>query len=338
MMPMTFDPVFGWVASPIIAVAIVALTVATAVVSLKRTPTDATTMGWARRILIAVMSAAIVMTPSVTRSTDSRAVNATDVFIAVDVTGSMEVQDARYGSDQAISRLDAARMAVEDIVDLYPDASFAAVSFGASGTLDVPLTPDSHAIDNWAQTLRPEPTSTSGGSNLDKAIDALLPVMGDTADQHPDDTIVLYYISDGEQTGTRTRRTFSSLRQYVDGAVAIGVGSAEGGTVPTVGDDGTVHTDQPVNDPATGQPGVSTMDETNLRNIADELSGGYTHVDADRTIGEQDARDSSGDWRMTHTAKPRRQLEPVVWPLAIVVALLLAWEAVDWARTSRRLL
>ena len=43
--------------------------------------------------------------------------------------------------------------------------------FGASGTLDVPLTPDSIAIDGWADTLAVESTSTSAGSSLDTPLD-----------------------------------------------------------------------------------------------------------------------------------------------------------------------
>lgn len=64
-----------------------------------------------------------------------------DVIVAVDTTGSMAVADATYGSEKTITRIDAARQAVHDVTAAYPDASFAALRFGASGTLDVPLTP-----------------------------------------------------------------------------------------------------------------------------------------------------------------------------------------------------
>ena len=80
----------------------------------------------------------------------------TDVVIAADVTGSMGVADATYGDRTQISRLDAAKAAIDDITAAYAHSSFAAVSFGASGTQDVPLTPDARAIDNWADSLRVE--------------------------------------------------------------------------------------------------------------------------------------------------------------------------------------
>ena len=104
-------------------------------------------------LIVAVM----VLTPSVVSSTTSQAINATDVIVAVDTTGSMAVADATYGSEKTITRIDAARQAVHDVTAAYPDASFAALRFGASGTLDVPLTPDAPAIDNWPTRWRWKP-------------------------------------------------------------------------------------------------------------------------------------------------------------------------------------
>ena len=106
----------------------------------RRGSSDETVTACIRRTVIALLVGVMALTPSVVTPTTSRAVNATDVVIAVDVTGSMAVADARYGSDEPVSRMDAARQAVHGLTAMYPDASFAAVRFGASGTLDVPLT------------------------------------------------------------------------------------------------------------------------------------------------------------------------------------------------------
>lgn len=45
----------------------------------------------------------------------TKAINATDVIVAVDTTGSMAVADATYGSEKTITRIDAARQAVHDV-------------------------------------------------------------------------------------------------------------------------------------------------------------------------------------------------------------------------------
>ena len=233
----------------------------------------------------------MALTPSIVSSTNSRAINTTDVVVAVDVTGSMAVADAQYGSDEQLSRLDVAKQAVKDIAAMYPNSSFAALRFGASGTLDVPLTPDSKAIDNWADTLAPESTSISAGSTLDVPIDQLLLTCKSIHDQHPDDAIVLYLISDGEQTSSKTRRTFSSLRRYLSDAFTVAVGSAQGGNIPVTGDGVEEGDTQWVTDPETGEPGVSRMNADEMNAIADELSGTAIQLNATTTMSGGIQRD-----------------------------------------------
>lgn len=340
MSDFTFSPALGWIAGPLVAAALVVAGVAYAAWFVRRrADTDATVAACVRRALIALVLAAMVMTPGMRVTTTSRAVNATDVFIAVDVTGSMAVEDAGYGSGTPMSRLDAARAVVHDVTRLYPDASYAAVSFGVTGNLDVPLTPDGRAIENWADTLATESTAVSSGSSLDAPIDRLLVAAKAAKDKHPDDTVLLYLITDGEQTSGKTRRTFSSLRMWVDDAVVIGVGSAQGGNVPLSADAAQgAQAGQWVIDPATGQPGVSKLDEGNLTAIADELSGTYEHVDATHTLASGASAKASGQYRLTATAKERTRIAPVVWPLTFALLALLIWEAGSWLAVSRRLI
>lgn len=231
-----------------------------------------------------------------------------------------------------------AKQAVKDITGLYPNSSFAAVRFGASGTLDVPLTPDSKAIDNWADTLAPEATSVSSGSTLDVPIDQLLLTCKSIHEQHPDDAIVMYLISDGEQTSSKTRRTFSSLRRYLNDAFTVAVGSEQGGQIP-VTVDGVGETDQQwVTDPETGQPGISRMNADTMKTIADELSGTALQLNASNTMSSGMSKEASSQWRISQTAKQRTRVTPLVWPFAIAVAFLLSCELGAWLASSRRLL
>lgn len=334
------SPALGWPVGGAIAAAMAVLAVLCVVLHVRRRGSgDETVWACARRCALCLVTALMVLTPCVVTTTTSTAVNATDVVIAVDVTGSMAVQDARYGSDEAVSRLDAARRAVHDLTDMYPDASFAALRFGASGTLDVPLTPDELAIGTWADTLTTEATSVSAGSSLDAPLDQLLTTLRAMDEQHPDDAIVLYVITDGEQTSSRTRRTFSTLRGYVDDAFAIGVGSEEGGPVPTVSDGLDGQDDGGwVTDPETGEPGVSAMDAQTLADIADEMGGAYVAMDASHTMAQAMSQRASDQWRLGSGERERTRLTPVVWPLAIVAAALLVAEIGCWLATSRRLL
>lgn len=340
MSTLTFSPALGWPVGGALAAIMLALAVAGVVLHLRRRGrSDETAWACARRCLLCVTVALMALTPCIATRTTSSAVNATDVVIAVDVTGSMAVEDAQYGSDETVSRLDAARQAVHDLTDMYQDASFAAIRFGASGTLDVPLTPDELAIGTWVDTLSVEATSVSSGSSLDAPLDTLLTTLESIDEQHPDDAVVLYIITDGEQTSSATRRTFSSLRGYVDDAFTIGVGSTDGGTIPYVGDGSDDGDDEEwVTDPDTGEPGVSAMDEQTLEDIADEMGGSCLLLDASTTVAEGESQRASQQWRVEQTEQERTRLTPVVWPLAIVAVVLLTIEIGCWLATSRRLL
>lgn len=334
----TFAPALGWIAGSLIAAVMIGFAIALVVVHRRRGQdgSDETTASLIRRVLMCVLIAVLALTPSWKTTTTSRAVSATDVVIATDITASMGVHDAQYGNRSDISRLDAARAAIDDITQQYANSSFAAVSFGTSGVQDVPLTPDTQAIDRWASTLRLESASTSG-SSLDTVIDTLLITLKSIRDAHPDDRIVLYIITDGEQTVPRARRTFSALRRYINDACVIGVGSTSGGKIPQVQADGSTSDTNWVIDPSSGQPGVSIMDESQIKSLADELSGSALFTSS-QTLADSRIAQEASKWRTTTTEKERIRYTPITWPFVSALFVVMAWELASWFIQSRRLL
>ena len=341
MSAFTFSPSLGWPAGGAIAAVMLLLALISVIRHARGAAGDETIAACIRRSLICLAIGAMALTPSVTSTTTNHAVNNTDVVLAVDVTGSMAVTDARYGSKTTISRLQAARQAVKDVTEAYADASFAAVHFGASASLDVPLTPDAQAIDNWADTLAPEATSVSSGSTLDAPLDQLVSTLKSMRDAHPDHAIVLYMITDGEQTSQQARRSFSTLRNYLNDAFAVGVGSTKGGRIPLIQDGVSDQDDAAQNewvtDPDTGQPGVSAMDRDNVKDLADEMGGTAVFVSRTATLANGRSAKASNTWRVRRTTKERTRRIAVVWPLAIALVALLAWEIGAQAALSRRL-
>lgn len=336
---LTFEPALGWVAGGLLAGLLLLLAIALVIHGLRKgRDTDADRWALTRRTAMVLILALMVLTPSTISKTTNKAVNATDVFIAVDVTGSMAVKDAGYGDQEGISRLEAARAAARDLTRIYPDASFSALSFGASASVDLPLTPDVRAVDNWARGLATEPTSRSAGSSLDAPLDRLSLVMKQTRDRHPDDRILLYLISDGEQTGPDERRSFSVLREGVDDAFVLGTGSTKGGMVPMSSDVAGSDADGWVTDPKTGQPGISSMDPKTLKAMADEMSGHYQALAKGATVREGATATASKRYRVTRVDQVRQHVTPLVWPLALVELALILIEAGLWVHTSRRLL
>jgi Ca-activated chloride channel family protein len=327
----TFAPLFGNLALTLIFCAIlIAVFVVSAVMYARTSKTsDATVVDWIRRGLITVLLCAAAFGPSFASQTTTQAVNGTDVFFAVDITGSMGVKDAQYGSSSTITRLGAAQKAVTDITGLYPGASYAAVSFGTNASLDVPLTPDARAITTWGDGLKVEPTSVSSGSSLDAPLDTLIRSMEQAQEKHPNNLIVLYLITDGEQTSDSQRRTFSTLRNYVDGGAVIGTGSTQGGTVPLIESSTATQDDsdsqQSVIDPSTKKPAISKLDADTLKDMADETSTTYLHVDSTHTAATLKAT-ISDQYSLLSTNRTRTKLTSLVWPLGIALFILMLWE------------
>lgn len=340
----TFIPLFGnlWLTIVMCVVVLGAFGIGCGLFVRHRLTSDATALDWVRRGLIAVLLCVAALGPSTVTATKTQAVNRTDVFFAFDVTGSMAVADAQYGSSARITRLEAAKKTVDDIMGLYKSASYAGVSFGTGASLDVPLTPDSRAISNWAHNLSVEPTAVSSGSSLDAPLDTLIRTMQQTRQDHPNDLIVLYYLSDGEQTSTTERRTFSSLRTFVEGGASIGLGSTAGGRVPlteasTSSSNPAANTQQWVTDPSTKKPAISKMDVDNLKDIADEVSIDYLHPDATTTATKLTAN-VSHQYSMLATNKTHTHVSSFVWPVALALFGLICWEFATALSKQRRYL
>ena len=139
---------------------------------------------------------------------------------------------------------------------------------------------------------------------------------------------MLYLFSDGEQTSSKARRTFSSLRRYLSDAFTVAIGSEQGGNIPVIADGVDGNADQWVTDPDTGKPGVSRMNKDEMALV----------LNASNTMRDGVSKEASDKWRVTQTTKKRTRTMPVVWPLAIVTLLLLACELGAWIIQSRSLL
>lgn len=335
-----FRPVVGGWVGTIVFDAVIVAAFLYGVIRFARTHAnnDARVIDWVRRGLITLTLIAMSVGPTVLEHSSTQAVNKTDVFFAVDITGSMAVDDATNGSTTKETRLAAAKQSIKKLVSMYPGASFAGISFGNSANLGVPPTTDAQAVTNWLNDLDTEPTAVSAGSNLDEPLDMLLTSMQAAHSQDPNAAIVLYYISDGEQTSSQPRRTFASLRQFVDAGAVLGVGTTEGGKVPEVTaqqeETGTAGTKAPTNNqwvinPQTKQPAVSHMDPSTLKAIADEISIRYLPINATSTVSKLTPQ-ASPSYLQKVTAHKHTERDLLVWPLAILAALLVLWEfAVD---------
>lgn len=298
---------------------------------------------WLRRGGMVVLLALIALGPAVPAATETVRTNA-EVFFVVDRTGSMAAEDYNEGEP----RLEGVRHDIMGIVEAMPGARFSIVSFDSRATRQLPLTTDTRAVGTWTETLTQEITAYSAGSAIDRPIETLTEALEGAEERSPENVRVVFLLADGENTegddsaGDEEVGSYEELADLVDAGGVLGYGTPDGGRMRVY--DGTPETGAGTDaawikdttkpdDP----PAISRIDETQLRRVADQLGVDYSHrtapddvsglvsdIDVD-TIAEEDNR------------REVTVYADIYWPIAAVLAVLLAWEAGFQARRFPRL-
>lgn len=240
-----------------------------------------------------------------------------DVIIAVDVSRSM------LAPDVAPTRLERARLFVEDLVGELGADRIGLVAFAGSAFLQAPLTLDHGAVlaatDELDTTLIPK-----GGTNLAAAIAAADEAFG-KAEGFSRAVVI---ISDGEELDADGVAAAKKAAAQGVRIFTVGVGSTGGSEIP----DGA---GELIRDPNTGKIVNSKLDEARMREIAEATGGFYTHLDdksasliALQGIAKMDEADFSVN-------SSRRPIERYQWPLGAAIALLMLQALVGERRRTR---
>ncbi|MDR1250470.1 MAG: VWA domain-containing protein [Treponema sp.] len=197
-----------------------------------------------------------------------------DVIFAVDLSRSMDVRDLNSGGP---SRLGRAATLVAELINhpwfVNRSRGFGAsgIRFGAAigkgrGTLALPLTEDTEAMDGFLSSLSGS-VITGRGTNLESLVDAAAGAFQDAFPSHR--RIIL--LSDGETLEGSLNAAADRAAAADITLVSVGFGSGEGGVVP-LGNDALMGED--------GRPVVSFPRIDVLRDAAERTGGIY--VDGNR--------------------------------------------------------
>lgn len=204
-------------------------------------------------------------------------------MLVVDTTASIVAED--WNGDEP--RLDGVRADVQTIVDEYPGARFALITFDASADLRMPLTTDTTALVSSLEVLRPEVTSQSRGSSIGIANQLLTDTLSNAAEASPERSRMVFYFGDGEQTVTTAPEPFDGSEKFTDAGAVLGYGTAEGGPMKLT--TGGVEGSSSEYIEYQGANALSVIDEANLEAIAAELGVEYQHRTADAELTLPDA-------------------------------------------------
>lgn len=272
---------------------------------------------WAMRLVLLLACFVLFLRPGIPGGATQTLATDTDIVLVVDTTASIVAED--WDGDQP--RLDGVRADVQAIVDEYPGARFALITFDASADLRLPLTTDTTALVSSLDVLRPEVTSQSRGSSIGIANQLLADTLSNAAESSPDRSRMVFYFGDGEQTVTSAPEPFDGSEKLTDAGAVFGYGTAEGGpmklTTGSLGDSSSEYIEYE------GANALSVIDEKNLEAIAAELGVPYEHRMADAEPELPEAPSTTTSYAESGSVGSVTEL---YWIAALVIVALLGVE------------
>lgn len=269
---MTFEPVLPvWVLLGVTAAIVIARVVAL------RQSGRAPTWRWVG-LTLAMLLLCVAAARPVPKSDDDAATRVADrlapnVFLVVDRSPDMRVADQPGGQ----TRMARARADLVALVDRFPDARIAVISFGARSTLQWPL-----SADTWS--LRPSLATFETYASAPDAVDQtnagaagnmLRYLLIGARQQYPAAKNLVYYLGAGAAEAREPPRDFNLPERAVDGGAVLGYGTPAGGPIPGT-DVARSAIDEPVLRGIAAQIGVPYVRRVGDVPLADAVPQGAT--------------------------------------------------------------
>ncbi|SIN71031.1 VWA domain-containing protein [Algoriphagus halophilus] len=209
--------------------------------------------------------------PSIGTSTKEIKEEGKDIFIAVDLSQSMNATDI------GPSRLQRVKFELKELTKSFPSDRIGLIIFSSEAFLQCPLTFDQSVLQLYIDGLNTGLVPNFGtdlNSPLRIALDRF---EKDESQEVKSKSVIL--ISDGENFGDELEGIGGQLNDLGVKVFSLGIGTEAGSTIPR--GNGVVI------DPQTGEPARSVLERTPLQQIAAETNGQYFEIsDQVQEIGE----------------------------------------------------
>ncbi|MBB6325533.1 Ca-activated chloride channel family protein [Algoriphagus iocasae] len=200
--------------------------------------------------------------PSIGTSTKEVKEEGKDIFIAVDLSQSMNATDI------GPSRLQRVKFELKELTKNFPSDRIGLIIFSSEAFLQCPLTFDQSVLQLYIDGL-----NTGLVPNFGTDLNAPLRVAldrfeSDETQEIKSKSVIL--ISDGENFGDELEGIGTELKDLGVKVFSLGIGTETGSTIPR--GNGVVI------DPQTGEPARTILERTPLQQIAAETDGQYFEV------------------------------------------------------------
>jgi Ca-activated chloride channel homolog len=204
-----------------------------------------------------------LMGPSFGETTKEIKSEGKDIYIAVDLSQSMNAEDVEP------SRLSKIKYELSNIIEAFSSDRIGLIIFSSEAFIQCPLTYDQSALSLFINTLNTNLVPNAGtdfGAPLNIAIEKLESATGIVSQQK---SKIILLISDGEDFGEETDK---ATKLVVDTGVklfALGVGTEKGARIPErVG----------FKRDRNGQEVVTKLNSESLRKLASDTGGNYFEI------------------------------------------------------------
>ena len=191
-----------------------------------------------------------------------------ETIICMDISNSMRAEDVTP------SRLDRAKMMVENLVDHFTNDKIGLIVFAGEAFVQLPITSDYVSAKMFLSSINPSMLSTQGTD-----IAAAITMASHSFTQEENIGKAIIVITDGEDHEGGALEAAKEAKERGMNTYVLGVGSPNGAPIPT--GTGDYMKDN------SGQTVMSALNEDMCRQLADAGSGAYIHVENNSNAQEQ---------------------------------------------------
>ena len=286
-----------------------------------------------RRSLMVAMVTLLLAGPSIPGEVTSVTSN-TEVWLVIDRTGSMVAED--YGSERQ-PRITGVQSDVNTLIESMAGARFSVQTFDSTMRTVIPMTTDLTAVRSFLDTFTQELSEYSQGSSPDVPATPLLEDVIQASTAAPQNVRFVVFLGDGETSNGAPApdpTAWTALAPYIDGGMVIGYGTTQGGMMRAyrLGQESSQEYILDYSQPGT-PPAISRIDEPQLRSMASQLGVPYIHSPNTSEIAARASRLMTGAELVADSREAITSSRYVMWPFALALTALLAWEV--WALAGR---
>ncbi len=254
-------------------------------------------------------------------------INCYCIFV-VDNTTSMIAEDYQGNNP----RMEGVKADIAHITESLGGADFAVIDFNNEAHLSSPFTDDGVYINSVVDSLAPPYLMYAQGTNLSVVHPLLESLIGE-CEEKENGEILVFFLSDGENTDDNKMDDFSDLAEHIDGGAVMGYGTDVGGQMhwhDVLSDETVLVQDERSYPYVTA---ISKIDEDNLEDLADDL--GLPYVAMNKTSNIDDVLDGIlTDLNTEDKEDTMRGYKDTYYFFAIALAGLLAYEFISVKRRA----